>query len=107
MCAWLVIDGYEDEPAAFGVPNYVGFHIRYICGVLEKRKIEYTYITIDQWRIYRRKDLNQNSVILPDLDFNSLDGVVILAGAVVPGKYVRGTPVSKNEIDSILNIKVK
>ncbi|MBJ28993.1 MAG: radical SAM protein [Euryarchaeota archaeon] len=103
MCAWLVIDGYEDEPAAFGVPNYVGFHIRYICGVLEKREIEYTYITIDQWRISRRKDLNQNSVILPDLDFNSLDGVVILAGAVVPGKYVRGTPVSKNEIDSILS----
>ena len=32
--AWLVIDGYEDEPAAFGVPPYVGFHIRYLCGVL-------------------------------------------------------------------------
>ena len=26
--SWLVIDGYEDEPAAFGVPPYVGFHIR-------------------------------------------------------------------------------
>ena len=39
---WLVLDGYEDEPAAFGVPNYVGFHIRYICGVLEERGIEYT-----------------------------------------------------------------
>ena len=34
MEGWLVIDGYEDEPAAFGVPNYLGFHIRYICGVL-------------------------------------------------------------------------
>ena len=32
---WLVLDGYEDEPAAFGVPPYVGFHIRYLCGVLE------------------------------------------------------------------------
>ena len=32
--SWLVIDGYEDEPAAFGVPPYVGFHIRYICGCL-------------------------------------------------------------------------
>ena len=30
MEGWLVIDGYEDEPAAFGVPNYLGFHIRYI-----------------------------------------------------------------------------
>ena len=103
MCAWLVIDGYEDEPAAFGVPNYVGFHIRYICGVLEKRGIEYNYITIDQWRTSRRRDLNQNSKIISDPDFSKLDGVVILAGAVVPGKYVRGTPVSRNEIDIILS----
>ena len=51
MEGWLVIDGYEDEPAAFGVPNYLGFHIRYICGVLESRGIEYTYLTIYQWRI--------------------------------------------------------
>ena len=29
--SWLVLDGYEDEPAAFGVPPYVGFHIRYVC----------------------------------------------------------------------------
>ena len=45
--AWLVIDGYEDEPAAFGVPPYVGFHIRYLCGVLEQAKIPYEYTTID------------------------------------------------------------
>ena len=51
MEGWLVIDGYEDEPAAFGVPNYLGFHIRYICGVLESRGVPYTYLTIDQWRI--------------------------------------------------------
>ena len=49
MEGWLVIDGYEDEPAAFGVPNYLGFHIRYICGVLESRGVPYTYLTIDQW----------------------------------------------------------
>ena len=48
--AWLVLDGYEDEPAAFGVPPYVGFHIRYLCGVLEKCNIAYEYLTIDQWR---------------------------------------------------------
>jgi radical SAM superfamily enzyme with C-terminal helix-hairpin-helix motif len=29
---WLLIDGYEDEPAAFGVPPYIGFHCRYIAG---------------------------------------------------------------------------
>ena len=38
--SWLVLDGYEDEPAAFGVPPYVGFHIRYVCGCL------YTHLTL-------------------------------------------------------------
>ena len=102
MC-WLVIDGYEDEPAAFGVPNYVGFHIRYICGVLEKEESSTTTLPSIQWRTSRRRDLNQNSEIISDLDFSKLDGVVILAGAVVPGKYVRGTPVSRNEIDIIMS----
>jgi hypothetical protein len=53
--AWLVIDGYEDEPAAFGVPPYVGFHIRYLCGVLERENIAYEYTTIDAWRMYIRE----------------------------------------------------
>ena len=47
---WLILDGYEDEPAAFGVPPYVGFHIRYLCGVLEQSNIEYEYLTVAQWR---------------------------------------------------------
>jgi radical SAM superfamily enzyme with C-terminal helix-hairpin-helix motif len=88
--AWLVIDGYEDEPAAFGVPPYVGFHVRYICGVLESRNIEYHYVTIDDWRLKRRPDLTD------------CDGIVIIAGAVVPGKYLRGTPVSRRETDELL-----
>ena len=49
--SWLIIDGYEDEPAAFGVPPYVGFHIRYICGVLEEKGINYEYCPIDSYRI--------------------------------------------------------
>ena len=40
---WLVLDGYEDEPAAFGVPPYIGFHIRYVCGVLEKMNQAYDF----------------------------------------------------------------
>ncbi|GIT41516.1 MAG: hypothetical protein Ct9H300mP10_05260 [Methanobacteriota archaeon] len=58
MEGWLVLDGYEDEPAAFGVPNYLGFHIRYICGVLESRGLPYTYMTIDQWRIHQKGRLD-------------------------------------------------
>ena len=86
---WLVLDGYEDEPAAFGVPPYVGFHIRYICGVLEQHQLNYEYITIDQWRQSQEKeDL---------LSESSLLGVICIAGAVVPGRYLRGTPISQRE----------
>lgn len=88
--SWLVIDGYEDEPAAFGVPPYVGFHIRYICGVLERKNIDYEYCQIDSFRIKP-----------PTLE-NRL-GVIILAGAVVPGKYLRGTPISLKETREIIS----
>jgi len=88
--SWLIIDGYEDEPAAFGVPPYVGFHIRYICGVLEQQGIPYQYCPIDSYRINP-----------PSLE-NRL-GVVVLAGAIVPGKYLRGTPISLRETREIIS----
>ena len=88
--SWLIIDGYEDEPAAFGVPPYVGFHIRYICGVLEEKGINYQYCPIDSYRINP-----------PSLE-NRL-GVVVLAGAIVPGKYLRGTPISLRETKEIIS----
>ena len=88
--AWLVLDGYEDEPAAFGVPPYVGFHVRYICGVFETRGVDYDYLTIDQWRLGARPDIEE------------IDGVVIMAGAIVPGKYLRGTPISHRECDEMI-----
>lgn len=104
MEGWLVIDGYEDEPAAFGVPNYVGFHIRYICGVLESRKMNYNYMTIDQWRISQKDGSKKDHYGKNQTKFFSgLDGVVVLAGAIVPGKYVRGTPISQRELDQILS----
>ena len=92
--AWLVLDGYEDEPAAFGVPPYVGFHIRYVCGVLEHHNIDYEYMTIDQWRIcsqHEREQILQN-----------LQGFVCIAGAVVPGRYLRGTPISRKESTDLI-----
>jgi len=102
---WLVLDGYEDEPAAFGVPNYLGFHIRYICGVLESRGIPYTYMTIDQWRLHHKGRLaNPEERANLRSELSGLDGAVILAGAIVPGKYVRGTPISRKELDEALSI---
>lgn len=95
---WLVLDGYEDEPAAFGVPPYVGFHIRYLCGVLEQHNIEYQYLTIDQWRELVREQGESGIERL----MTSLDGFACIAGAVVPGKYLRGTPISVREMKDVV-----
>ncbi|CAI8358749.1 MAG: Uncharacterised protein [Candidatus Poseidoniaceae archaeon] len=92
--SWLVLDGYEDEPAAFGVPPYVGFHIRYVCGVLEQHSINYTYMTIDQWRLYSEEEREQH--------LRDLEGFVCIAGAVVPGRYIRGTPISRKESTELI-----
>jgi radical SAM superfamily enzyme with C-terminal helix-hairpin-helix motif len=96
--AWLVIDGYEDEPAAFGVPPYVGFHIRYLCGVLEQAKIPYEYTTIDAWRMY----LKQTGEDAVRKRLSEIAGLACIAGAVVPGRYLRGTPISLKETREII-----
>ncbi len=95
--AWLVLDGYEDEPAAFGVPPYVGFHVRYVCGVLEQANLPYAYVTIDQWRQWQKSDPRRVAALLA-----KSSGLVCMAGAVVPGKYLRGTPISLNETQHLL-----
>jgi len=95
---WLVLDGYEDEPAAFGVPPYVGFHIRYLCGVLEQHGIDYQYLTIDQWREFVRRE-GKSGI---DKLMRETVGFACIAGAVVPGKYLRGTPISTNEMNDIV-----
>ncbi|MGB1984832.1 MAG: radical SAM protein [Candidatus Poseidoniaceae archaeon] len=93
---WLILDGYEDEPAAFGVPPYVGFHIRYVCGVLEQHKIDYSYMTIDQWRLTSQQERE-------DL-LRTTEGFVCIAGAVVPGRYIRGTPISRKESTELIRL---
>ena len=93
---WLILDGYEDEPAAFGVPPYVGFHIRYVCGVLEQHKIDYTYMTIDQWRLTSQQE--REGLL------RTTEGFVCIAGAVVPGRYIRGTPISRKESTELIRL---
>ena len=95
--AWLVLDGYEDEPAAFGVPPYVGFHVRYVCGVLEQANEAYAYMTVDRWRLLQRKAPERAAELL-----KRCKGLVCIAGAVVPGKYLRGTPISLKETQALI-----
>ena len=94
---WLVLDGYEDEPAAFGVPPYVGFHVRYVCGVLESAGLDYDYLTVDRYRQTLKAEPESIAKRLKDCL-----GVVCIAGAVVPGKYLRGTPISLKETQTLI-----
>ena len=96
---WLVVDGYEDEPAAFGVPPYVGFHVRYLCGVLEAHGLPYDYLTVDAWRALGRQGEDAQRAML-----QGRAGLALLAGAVVPGKYLRATPISLPETKSLLRM---
>lgn len=97
---WLVLDGYEDEPAAFGVPPYLGFHVRYLCGVLEAHGLPYDYLTVDEWRKLGRRSGEEGQRAL----LAQCAGLALLAGAVVPGRYLRATPISLPETREVVRM---
>ncbi|WP_421909299.1 radical SAM protein [Methanolacinia petrolearia] len=84
----VIIDGYIDEPACFGVPPYISPYIRYAAGAFEMNGISAGYLTVDQVR----KDpyLLQNA--------QNADYVLLITGVSVPGKYLGGTPAKAAEI---------
>jgi radical SAM superfamily enzyme with C-terminal helix-hairpin-helix motif len=93
----VIIDGYVDEPACFGVPPYVSPYIRYIAGALRERRFEEEeihYFTIDSIRT----DPRTAGELIKKADI-----VIIVAGMTVPGKYLRSTPISPGEIESIFS----
>ena len=89
----LLFDGYVDEPANFGVPPYVSPHARYIAGAAKAADptSEVRYATVDEWRAGKKRELLAWADIL-----------VVIAGALVPGKYLRGTPVSFREAQEVV-----
>jgi len=87
----LIIDGYVDEPACFGVPPYISPYIRTVAGVLIEHGYEPAYLTIDQLR----RDPRALLAIPGDAV------VVMIAGVTVPGKYLGGTPATLTEIRQI------
>jgi len=91
----LVLDGYVDEPANFGVPPYVSPHARYIAGGAwaADAEVQVDYLTIDEWR----RDSPRKALI------GQADLLVMIAGALVPGKYLRGTPIGLREAKLILD----
>ncbi len=90
-----IIDCYSDEPAGFGVPFYIDAIPRYVAGacILTGKCERIDYYTFDDIRI-------GGANLLRRLD--GYDIVVIIAGVVVPGKYLGGRPPSATELNSLL-----
>jgi len=93
-----IIDGYVDEPACLGVPPYMSPYPRYIAGALREHKIpqqDIYYVTIDQLRT--SPEIAKSKIVNADL-------AIIIAGMTVPGKYLRASPITPGEIESIFSI---
>ena len=90
----VLFDGYVDEPANFGVPPYLSPHARYLAGAAKAADpgCEVTYLTVDEWR---RGSPKREAI-------QGADVLVMVAGALVPGKYLRGTPVSFREAQEVV-----
>ena len=87
----VLVDGYVDEPAHFGVPPYISTYPRFTAGALVDAGVppeRVTYHTIDELRDDRSKWR----------DVADADLMVYLGGMTVPGKYVGGTPAEPDEV---------
>ncbi|MEM4524288.1 MAG: radical SAM protein, partial [Archaeoglobaceae archaeon] len=87
----LILDGYVDEPSCLGVPPFVSPYPRFIYGVLKKLDINAIYTTIDSFR--ENVELKKR---VKDFDL-----LIVIAGIAVPGNYLGGKPLSKNELFSL------
>jgi len=85
---FLLIDGFVDEPACLGVPPYLSPQVRAAAGAARDAGAEVEYITIDH---LRRGDK------IPPADLT-----LVIAGVAVPGKYLRASPASSQEIQRLV-----
>ncbi|NWF96377.1 MAG: radical SAM protein [Candidatus Thorarchaeota archaeon] len=92
----MIVDGYVDEPTCLGVPPYMSTYPRYIAGAIWtcSPHTEVVYQTIDQVRI---------SFDSARRLWSSADMVILIAGMIVPGKYLGGTPISVNEARTLFS----
>lgn len=79
----VILDGYVDEPSNFGVPPYISPYPRYLGGAIADAGHEWEYVTIDEVRAGRPL---------------KGDILAVISGPIVPGKYLRGLPISEKEI---------
>ncbi|MDR0767393.1 MAG: radical SAM protein [Methanosarcinales archaeon] len=94
----IILDGYVDEPACFGVPPYLSPYPRYTAGALIDagfKEDDISYFTIDTVRALGKTLAEQ---------FKSADVFIIISGMTVPGKYLRGTPITAEEIRALFRL---
>ncbi len=78
----LIVDGYVDEPAHFGVPPYISAYPRYIAGLAKIAGYDFFYDTIEGVRHHGLKEA---------------DILIVVGGVTVPGNYIGGTPMTVEE----------
>ncbi|WNY28063.1 hypothetical protein MmiEs2_02430 [Methanimicrococcus stummii] len=94
----IILDGYVDEPACFGVPPYLSPYPRYTAGALIAAgfsESDISYFTIDTVRASGKTLTEQ---------FKSADVFIIISGMTVPGKYLKGTPITADEIRALFRL---
>jgi radical SAM superfamily enzyme with C-terminal helix-hairpin-helix motif len=91
-----LVDGYVDEPTCLGVPPYISTYPRYIAGAIwaKNPSAGILYQTIDQVRA-SFADAQQL--------WAKTDLIILIAGMIVPGKYVGGTPISVREAKELFS----
>jgi len=82
-----LLDGYIDEPSSLGVPPFISPVARYMAGAIMDAAHEVLYRTVDA---YRASASVREEVHRADL-------LVVIAGVTVPGRYIRGAPLSPRE----------
>ena len=92
-----IVDGYVDEPTCLGVPPYISTYVRYVAGALVKGGIpeeSISYFAID--------DLRKNPEKWKELEDH--DVLFLITGITVPGRYLGGKPITRQEIEKIGNL---
>jgi radical SAM superfamily enzyme with C-terminal helix-hairpin-helix motif len=94
MLKVTILDGYVDEPTCLGVPPYISPYPRYTAGAIWSvdSTAQITYRTIDQ--------LRTNPAYCEQLAESDI--IIVIAGMVVPGRYLAGFPASPNELYHLL-----
>jgi radical SAM superfamily enzyme with C-terminal helix-hairpin-helix motif len=96
-----IVDGYTDEPASLGVPPYLAPLPRYLAGAaLDAGATAVSYHTIDRLRARGGSGPPGGRRDRPLLGPppGEWDLLVLVGGAIVPGRYLRGRPASIREL---------